>query len=147
MAFSAFFDMLSQRSAPFSGGFDPLSPVARAFSDGFEPSSPVARAFSDGFAPSTNEAAAQNHTNVKEARTAIDRTYKKIAARVNSHAGEDATAAVKEFVTKMNLIVKRFNTLMKQQHSHHNHNHGGGSGGTGGGDVIHPVGGEEEDGE
>ncbi|GBU22089.1 hypothetical protein R80B4_01994 [Fibrobacteres bacterium R8-0-B4] len=73
-----------------------------------------------------NEAAAQNHTNVREARTVIDRTYKKIAARVNSHAGEDATAAVKEFVTKMNLIVKRFNTLMKQQHSHH-HGSGGGT--------------------
>jgi len=78
-----------------------------------------------------NETAAKSHVNTKAARTAIDRTYKKIASRVNSHAGEDATPAIENFVNKMNIIVKRFNTLLKQQQSHHHHHHGGKDGETG----------------
>jgi len=65
-----------------------------------------------------NEAAAKTQVNAREARGALDAIYKKIIARVNSHAGEDATPAISTFVTKMNIIVKRFDTLLKH-HRHH----------------------------
>jgi hypothetical protein len=77
------------------------------------------------------ETAAKTHVVVKDARRDIDRTFRKIAARVNSHAGEDATPAVSEFIMKLNIIIKRFATLVKQHHSHHHHNGNGGNGGGG----------------
>jgi hypothetical protein len=81
-------------------------------------------AVSTNIADRDNENAAKPHINVRAARTDVDRAYKTIAERVNSYAKENATPAIKEFVTKMNLIVKRFNTLLKQQHSHNHHGHG-----------------------
>jgi len=66
-----------------------------------------------------NETAARSHIVVKDARRDIDNTYRKIAFRVNSHVGGEVGAAeISAFVTKMNIIIKRFNALKRHHHGH-----------------------------
>ncbi|GBU22651.1 hypothetical protein R80B4_02563 [Fibrobacteres bacterium R8-0-B4] len=75
MSFSAFFDTLSQRSAPFSGGKHPFSPRSAPPTAGSDPSFPRSAA---GHAASGRAAAAAQSVNNR---------YKIVANSPGHHGG------------------------------------------------------------
>ena len=83
------------------------------------------------------ETAAGPHIAVKDARLKTDNIYARIRDRVNSYVDDEtANPKLETFITQLNIIVKRFNTLAARHHRK------GGKGGDG-----ETTGGEEGNGE
>jgi hypothetical protein len=78
------------------------------------------------------ESEAKSHISMKTARRGIDDAYRNIVQTVNSLIFLGQLTGCEMFVDTYNIVVKRFNTLLKQQHSHNNHRNRGGNGGEGG---------------
>jgi hypothetical protein len=73
---------------------------------------------------------AKSHISMKTARRNIDDTYKNIVKTINSLIYLNQLTEYETFVDTYNIVVKRFNTLLKQQQSNNRHH---GKGGTTGG--------------
>jgi len=74
---------------------------------------------------------AKSHISMKTARRNIDDTYKNIVKTINSLIYLNQLTEYETFVDTYNIVVKRFNTLLKQQQSiSRHHGKGGGTGGT-----------------
>ena len=73
------------------------------------------------------ESVAKSHITMKAARRDIDEAYKNIVNTINYSIFLGQLSGCETFVDTYNIVVKRFATILKQQHGHHHG--GGGSGG------------------
>jgi len=73
----------------------------------------------------------KSHISTKTARREIDETYNEIVKTINSLIFLGQLTGCEVFVDTYNIVIKRFNTILKQQQSNHRR-HGGKNGESGG---------------